>query len=210
MYLPKKIWSQEVKKKVRSLGMLTLYAGSVIGCNVATSAESPTATPIVIAEQIAEPTATNLPATATIEPATATTVPPTATATLVPPTATPTDPPPTATPTELPPTATPEPSGQYVDGTYLGDAVAADRWGDMQVRAVIEGGELVNVEIVAYPSSTRRSDEITRAALPSLISEAIANQSADVDIVTRATDSSVAFIESLETALEDAAIGSDG
>ncbi len=226
MYIPKSHWKKITKQKFRSAAMLTLYAGSLIGCNVANSAETE---PLAVSEQITEILPTNAQQSQ-IEPtvALATATPPPAIQalpTVVPPTAVPpTDVPPTAVqPTAIPPTAVPptavpptavpptavpvQNNGQYVNGSYLGDAIAGDRWGDMTVRAIIEGGQLVNIEIVAYPSSTRKSDTTSRSALPTLISEAITNQSADIDIVSRATDTSVAFRQSLETALEDAAIG---
>ena len=244
MIIPKSLWRRAASKKVRSLGILTLCAGSVIGCNVTNSAE--TLPPLSTTRQIAEiatvtqleptevpptdvpptatptdvpptatptdvpPTFTSVPPTFTPVPPTFTPVPPTFTPvpptfTPVPPTFTPVPPtsvPPTAIPTEVPPTTIPESTGQYIDGSYLGDSIPADRWGNMQVRAIISEGQLVNVEIVAYPSSTQRSDTISRNAFPTLIQESIANQSADIDIVTRATDTSVAFINSLRTALE--------
>ncbi len=99
----------------------------------------------------------------------------------------------------------------FQDGQYVGDSVTADRWGNMQVVAVIEDGELTQVLIADYPRSTDLSDVITRNALPSLISDAIEAQDADgIDIVSGATDSSRAFIESLDSALEDALILDDG
>ncbi|MBK8034281.1 MAG: FMN-binding protein [Chloroflexi bacterium] len=101
------------------------------------------------------------------------------------------------------------PGAEYYDGQYYGDAVSAGRWGTMQVVAVIEDGELVDVLIANYPRSTTESDIITRNALPTLISEAITAQSADVNFVSRATDSSRAFVASLDSALLDAAIGMD-
>ena len=97
----------------------------------------------------------------------------------------------------------------FYDGMYYGDAVEADRWGAMQVVAVIENGVLVDVLIAQYPDSTYESDIITRNALPTLIAEAISAQDADIDFVSRATDSSRAFVQSLESALLDAAIGID-
>jgi uncharacterized protein with FMN-binding domain len=98
----------------------------------------------------------------------------------------------------------------YYDGKYYGDAITAGRWGTMQVVAVIEDGKLTDVEIAQYPSSTYESDIITRNALPTLISEAIkAQDSDDVNFVSRATDSSRAFVKSLDSALLDAAIGMD-
>ena len=98
---------------------------------------------------------------------------------------------------------------EFYDGQYYGDVVDADRWGQMQVVAAIENGELVDVLIADYPRSTYESDIITRNALPTLISEAIEAQDADIDFVSRATDSSRAFVESLDAALLDAAIGID-
>ncbi|MCB9450598.1 MAG: FMN-binding protein [Anaerolineaceae bacterium] len=97
----------------------------------------------------------------------------------------------------------------YYDGQYYGDIITAGRWGQMQVVAVIENGELVDVLIADYPRSTYQSDIITRNALPTLISEAIEAQDSDIDMVSRATDSSRAFIQSLDSALLDAAIGID-
>ena len=98
---------------------------------------------------------------------------------------------------------------QYYDGQYYGDAVSAGRWGTMQVVAVIEGGKLTDVLIASYPNSTYESDIITRNALPTLISEAIEAQDSNVDFVSRATDSSRAFVSSLNSALLDAEIGID-
>lgn len=96
-------------------------------------------------------------------------------------------------------------TGKYKDGEYVGDAVSADRWGNLQVKATIQGGQLVKIDFVSYPHSTRRSQLISNAALPTLVSEAIQNQDATVDAVSRATDTSFAFQSSLESALSAAA-----
>jgi uncharacterized protein with FMN-binding domain len=155
---------------------------------------------------------THTPAPTTTAPATETPAPTaSAEATETPfpteaPTDTPTEAPteaPTDTPTEIP-TETPATSGQYKDGEYVGPAVRADRWGDLQVRAIIEGGRLVQIEFVKFPQSTRRSRSISNSALPQLVSEAIENQSAEVDVISRATNTVIAFRESLESALSDA------
>jgi len=102
------------------------------------------------------------------------------------------------------PTATTASTGKFKNGEYVGDAERADRWGDLQVRATIQGGQLLKVDIVVFPHSTRRSNLISEAALPTLVSEAIANQDANVDIVSRATDTSYAFVASLGSALSNA------
>ena len=95
----------------------------------------------------------------------------------------------------------------YNDGEYLGDSVQADRWGSVQVRAIIEGGVLTDIELVDYPRSTGHSDRIGRSTLPTLMQEAIQDQSADVDIISGATPTSIAFIDSLQSALDQAANG---
>ena len=96
------------------------------------------------------------------------------------------------------PTAT---SGSvYKNGTYVGN-VADAQWGYVQVKAVIQGGKIANVQWVQYPSDRQRSVEINGYADPQLTTEAIQAQSAQVDIVTGATDSSIAFMESLGNAL---------
>jgi uncharacterized protein with FMN-binding domain len=74
----------------------------------------------------------------------------------------------------------------------------------VQVKAVIQGGKIANVQWVQYPSDRQRSVEINSYADPQLTTEAIQAQSAQVDIVTGATDSSIAFMESLGNALSQA------
>lgn len=116
---------------------------------------------------------------------------------------------PTQSSTEATQSTTLAEGAAYYDGQYYGDAVSAGRWGTIQVVAVIEDGELVDVLIANYPRSASESDIINRNALPTLISEAIEAQDFNVDFVSRATDSSRAFVQSLESALLDAAIGID-
>ena len=58
---------------------------------------------------------------------------------------------------------------------YIGDAVRADRWGELQVRTLIEGGRIVKIDFVKFPQSTRRSITISNAALPTMVNEAIQN-----------------------------------
>jgi uncharacterized protein with FMN-binding domain len=55
-----------------------------------------------------------------------------------------------------------------------------------------------------YPNERNRSVEINSYADPILVNEAIQAQSAKVDIVSGATDTSQAFIQSLSHALSQA------
>lgn len=108
----------------------------------------------------------------------------------------------TATPViSLTPTAT----GLYQDGQYEGDSYAARRFGNVQVEVVISGGQITDINILDYPYERSTSNRISQLSLPYLMQEAIQVQSASVDLISGATYTSEAFIESLQTALDDAA-----
>jgi uncharacterized protein with FMN-binding domain len=91
----------------------------------------------------------------------------------------------------------------YKDGSYTGGVTDA-QWGYVQVRAVIQGGKLADVQWVQYPNDRARSIIINQYADPQLTQEAIQAQSDQVDIISGATDSSVAFMQSLADALTQA------
>jgi uncharacterized protein with FMN-binding domain len=106
----------------------------------------------------------------------------------------------TATPAA---TGTNIPGALYKDGTYTG-SVADAQWGNVQVQVVIQNGKITNVTFLQYPNERDRSVRINEEADPQLVTEAIQAQSANVDIVTGATDTSEAFIQSLTDALSQA------
>ena len=105
--------------------------------------------------------------------------------------------------TVVTPGATPTPASLYKDGSYTG-SVADAQWGVVQVKAIIQQGKITDVQFLQYPNDRSRSVYIISIADPQLTSEAIQAQSANVDIVTGATDSSDAFIQSLTDALSQA------
>lgn len=113
-----------------------------------------------------------------------------------------------ATPTRAPqarPTATPttppvQAQGLYKDGDYVGNSMNA-YWGNVQVKAVVRGGQLTDVQILDYPHDRRTSQSINSYAMPYLQSEAVQAQSAQVDMIGGATLTSQAYIRSLQSAL---------
>ena len=113
---------------------------------------------------------------------------------------------PTSTPAFAPaPTSAPAiiPKGQYTDGIYTG--ISADAYyGNIQVQVTISGGKITNVVFLDYPQDRGTSREINGQAMPYLRQEAISSQSANVDIVSGATNSSLAFRQSLASALAQA------
>lgn len=91
----------------------------------------------------------------------------------------------------------------YADGTYTG-SVADAFYGNVQVSATISGGKLVDVKFLQYPDTHSTSVYINSQAMPYLKQEAIQAQSANVQIVSGATFTSQAFIQSLQNALNQA------
>lgn len=91
----------------------------------------------------------------------------------------------------------------YKDGAYLG-VVADAFYGNVQVKATISGGKITNVVFLDYPHDRQTSREINSQAMPILKQEAIQIQTANVDIVSGATQTSLAFVHSLQSALNQA------
>ena len=111
-------------------------------------------------------------------------------------------PPPQPTPTMTPPPPAVA-AGQYKDGEYTGPRVNAD-WGWVQVKAIVQNGQLTDVQFLQYPNDRRTSQRINSIVMPYLQSEAIQAQNANVDLISGATLTSEAFAESLQAALANA------
>lgn len=103
------------------------------------------------------------------------------------------------------PTPAPKPLGPYRDGEYTGN-VADAYYGNIQVKAIIQGGHITDVQFLDYPQDRSTSREINSQATPYLKTEAIQAQNANVDIISGATQTSYGFRESLATALAQARI----
>jgi uncharacterized protein with FMN-binding domain len=88
----------------------------------------------------------------------------------------------------------------YADGTYTGNSADA-YYGNVQVKVSIQNHLISDVQFLDYPQDRGTSLRISGEAMPILKSEAIQAQSANVDIVSGATQTSQAFIESLKSAL---------
>jgi len=94
-------------------------------------------------------------------------------------------------------------NGKYKDGQYTGN-VADAFYGNLQVKAIISGGKITDVQFLQYPNDQQNSVFVNQQAMPVLKQEAIKAQSSHVDIVSGATESSVAFVQSLTNALDQA------
>ena len=99
-------------------------------------------------------------------------------------------------------TSIPAPAA-YKDGAYTG-SVADAYYGNIQVQAIISGGKITDVKFLQHPQDNQNSISINQQAMPFLKQEAIAAQKARVDVVSGATDTRYAFVQSLAVALAKA------
>ena len=99
-------------------------------------------------------------------------------------------------------------SGSTADGstsaqTYTGDAIST-RFGDVQVQITVTGGKVTKAVVTQVPWSDHRDQEINSYAVPILNGEVVTAQSADIDMVSGATYTSDGYIQSLQSALDQA------
>ena len=87
--------------------------------------------------------------------------------------------------------------------TVTGDT-AQTRWGPVQVQITVAGGQITDVTPVQYPNGNGRDQEINSSALPVLAQEALAAQSANIDHVSGATVTSDGYVQSLQSAIDQA------
>ncbi len=111
-----------------------------------------------------------------------------------------TTPPPASTPT---PVSTPKPAG--VSGTFTG-APANTAYGPVQVQIVVANGKITNAIALTYPTNSFRDQQINQQAIPYLIQETLAAQSANIQGVGGASYTSQGWVNSLQSALAKAGL----
>ena len=97
----------------------------------------------------------------------------------------------------------PAATNTIADGTYAGQA-SPNRFGTVQVQAVYSGGQLTDVQILAYPDGDRRSLRISQAAIPMLVDQSIQAGGASISGVSGATYTSRSYVASLQSAIDAA------
>jgi len=90
-------------------------------------------------------------------------------------------------------------STKQVDGPVIGTP-----YGDVQVRVVLRGTKIVDVQPLTLPSDRSRSRRISERAAPLLRTEALQAQSANIDLLSGASYTSEGYAESLQGALDNA------
>jgi uncharacterized protein with FMN-binding domain len=94
-------------------------------------------------------------------------------------------------------------SGTYKDGTYTGDAEDTI-YGTVQVAAVINGGKITDIKFLRMPGPEGHSKEVTAFAEDPLKQSTLNHQSANIDFVSGATQTSEGYVQSLQAALDRA------
>ena len=85
-------------------------------------------------------------------------------------------------------------------------AVASTQWGPVQVQLTISGKTITKVAVVQYPNGNPRDAEINSQALPILMQETTSAQNANIDMVSGATVTSTGYLQSLQSALDQAGL----
>jgi len=80
------------------------------------------------------------------------------------------------------------------------------RWGPVQVAITVEGSTITDVTVPVYPTGNGKDLQINSYALPMLIQDTLDAQSADIDMITGATVTSEGYVQSLQSALDEAGL----
>jgi uncharacterized protein with FMN-binding domain len=97
-------------------------------------------------------------------------------------------------------------SGSTSASTKVTGSVAQTQWGPVQVELTVSNGKITDVSVIQYPDGNGRDQEINSQALPILTQETVAAQSAQIDMVSGATVTSDGYLESLQSALDQAGL----
>ena len=100
--------------------------------------------------------------------------------------------------------ATTATKNSHYSGTVTGQAVQIP-FGTVQVQVTIVSGKITDVVAIALPGGGR-SGQIAQYAAPQLRSEVLATQSANVDTISGATYTSQGYMQSVQSALDQAGI----
>jgi uncharacterized protein with FMN-binding domain len=87
-------------------------------------------------------------------------------------------------------------ASQYKDGTYVGSGMS--RHGGVSAQVTIQGGQIVSAAI------SRTSTRYPSSVIASLPSAVVSQQSTSVDTISGATDSSDAYLQAVDNALQSA------
>jgi uncharacterized protein with FMN-binding domain len=95
-------------------------------------------------------------------------------------------------------------SASSADGTTFAGAAVPTRFGNVQVQITVVDKQITAATVLQIPNRDRKDIQINNRAVPILNSATVKAQSADIDMVSGATVTSVAYIQSLQSAIDKA------
>jgi uncharacterized protein with FMN-binding domain len=95
-------------------------------------------------------------------------------------------------------------STQSTTARTITGAVDNTQYGPMQVAITVVGGKITKVSVVQQTNLGGQSQQIDANAIPQLTTETLAAQSARIDAVSGASYTSAGYIQSLQSALDQA------
>jgi uncharacterized protein with FMN-binding domain len=95
-------------------------------------------------------------------------------------------------------------SGASATARTVTGSVATTPYGPMQVRLTLDGQRITKVTVVRRTDDGTESQQIDSFAIPKLTGETIAAQGARIDAVSGASYTSSGYIQSLQSALDQA------
>jgi FMN-binding domain len=84
-------------------------------------------------------------------------------------------------------------------------AVATTQYGPMQIQLTLAGQRITKVTVLQHTDDGSESMQVDAAAIPRLTSETLVAQNAHIDAVSGASYTSAGYIQSLQSALDQAA-----
>jgi len=109
--------------------------------------------------------------------------------------------------TSDPAAKSPVPAGAHLeDGDYVSSRHQF-MWGDLRIKIFVRGGSIAGVQALQFPDHRSQSLYLSELAIPKLESEVIKNQTAQVDTVSSATDTSYVFQDAVADAIVKATRG---
>jgi uncharacterized protein with FMN-binding domain len=100
---------------------------------------------------------------------------------------------------------TPKTSSPAAATTVVGSLVT-NQYSQLRVKLTVKAGRITNVGFTTFTASDGHSVEIDQSAVPILIQETIAAQSAQIQGVSGATYTTTAYEQSLQAAIDKAAL----
>jgi uncharacterized protein with FMN-binding domain len=91
-------------------------------------------------------------------------------------------------------------------GTKVTGSSVGTQYGPVQVQVTVANKKITAVTALRYPTSTGRDQQINSYAIPVLKSETLSAQNANFDMVSGATYTSLGYIKSLQSALDQAGL----